>query len=177
MRHPKTTWSLCLVLLALAHGALGQSQNTENTLKLDDPATRPEASIEDLAWLVGTWRGEGLGGTVEEVWTAPTADTMMGVFKAARDGEVQFYEILILVQEEGSLTLKLKHFHPDLKGWEEKDEVVEFPLVAIKEREALFSGLTYRRTKDDALHAFVATSREGRMGELKLVLRRVGGEG
>lgn len=159
--------------MALATVSQAQSQNTEHTLRLDDPTNRPAASIEDMKWLVGTWRGEGLGGTVEEVWSAPSAGTMMGVFKATREGKPSFYEILIVAEEEGSLILKLKHFHPDLTGWEEKDEVVEFPLVALKKEEALFSGLTYRLGKEGELRAYVASSQDGKAGEFELVLRRV----
>jgi len=177
MRNQWKIWIGLTVLLAVAQVAHGQSQKTLNTLQLDDPAVRPKASIEDLAWLAGSWQGEGLGGAVEEVWLAPSAGTMVGVFKAAREEKPFFYEIVLLVEEKGSITLKLKHFHPDLKGWEEKDEVVEFPLVALKEKEALFSGLTYRLTKADELRAYVAVERQGKTEELEFVWRRVGASG
>jgi len=32
---------------------MAQSKNTPNTLALNDPDTRPEAKIEDVAWMAG----------------------------------------------------------------------------------------------------------------------------
>ena len=47
-------------------------------------------SVAELSWLAGHWRGEGLGGQCEEIWSAPQAGTMMGTFRLMKDGEVQF---------------------------------------------------------------------------------------
>ena len=63
---------------------------------------------------------------------------MQGIFTLSREGELTFSEAMTLVEEEGSLVLKVKHFTPEFVGWEEKDGFVSFPLVGLGENEAYF---------------------------------------
>ncbi len=86
---------------------------------------------------------------------------MVGVFRLVRDGSVQFYELVILVEEDGSLVLRLKHFGPDLAGWEPKDETVDFPLVRRTSDALSFDGLTIRRDGEDRMRVWVALGAEG----------------
>lgn len=151
-----------------------QSPQTPNTLKLDRPAERPRATLADARLLVGHWRGEFLGGVAEEVWLPPAGGTMVGVFRLFREDKVVFYEIMTAVEEEGSVSLKLKHFHPDLKGWEEKDEMVTFRLVRSGKDALWFEGLTYRRLADNSLQGFIAIqSKDGVVREESFTLKPV----
>lgn len=118
-------------------------------------AAPPAATIEDVAWLAGHWVGEGLGGVSIETISPPVARQMAGHFQQIKDGKVQFYEIYQIVEHEGSLLLRLKHFNADLTGWEEKDATVDFPLVALEKDAAYFDGLTFRRRGEDGLDSFV----------------------
>lgn len=145
-----------LSLLLLPGAVAAQSQHTANTLKLDDPARRPSATLADVGLLVGHWTGDFLGGTAEEVWLPPAGGTMVGVFRLYKADAVNFYEIMTVVEEAGSVAMKLKHFHPDLKGWEDKDEVVTFRLVKASTDTVWFEGLTYRRQADGSLRGFIA---------------------
>ena len=142
----------------------GQSKNTANTLALDAKENQQKATIEDMAWLTGSWLGKGFGGTCEEVWSTPRADGMMGMFQMIGDKGVVFYELCQIVEENGSLVLKLKHFNGDLTAWETKEETVDFPLVKMEGTTAWFSGLTYIRT-GDTLHAYVAFENDGKVDE------------
>ena len=74
----------------------------------------PPATIEDVSWIAGAWESEALGGFVEEVWSNPRAGTMMGMFRATRENDIRFYELLAIAEEGGSLILRIKHFNPDL---------------------------------------------------------------
>jgi hypothetical protein len=134
--------------------------------------------VESLAWLAGRWVGAGLGGQAEYVYSPPAAGTMMAAFRHARDGAVGFYEFIVIGEFEGRTALRLKHFHPDLTGWEAQDDWVEFPLLQIDAgKAAYFDGLTYRLDDDGRLEAFViARSGEGPERELAFHLRRVGSE-
>ncbi len=67
------------------------------------------------------------------------------------DGSVNFYEFYVFAEQSGSLTQRLKHFSPMLSGWEEKEEFVDFPLVAIEDRAAYFDGLSYMLREDGEL--------------------------
>lgn len=138
----------------------GQTPLTENTLRADGATPPPAASIDDVAWLAGRWSGEGLGSVAEETWLPPAGDAMAGVFRLAGDGGVQFYEIVTVKETGRSLILQLKHFGPDLVGWEERDETVDFPLVARDDGTLWFDGLTIERVSADEMHVWVALGNE-----------------
>lgn len=173
---PGRTLILLPVLLGLASmSAAGQTRLTENTLRLDEASQPAAASIDDVAWLAGHWRGEGLGASAEEVWLPPLGKRMSAVFRLSRDGSVEFYEIVTLAEEEGTLVLRLKHFGPDLVGWEEKEQVVDFRLVRIDPATAWFDGFTVRRIREDEMHIWVALDRGGEsLQEAHFRYRRVG---
>lgn len=123
----------------------------------------PPATVDQIAWLAGSWQGSGLGGESRESWLPPMNDQMVGVFHQSSGGEIQFYELLQFVERDGSLVLRLKHFNADLSGWEDNssESAIEFPLVAIEDDAAYFSGLTYRRVGDDGLRIYLRLSSNG----------------
>ena len=163
-----------ILLFSLLSGTLhAQSQRTEHTLRLDDPAHRPAATLEDAGWLVGAWTGIAFGAEFEEVWNPPSAGSMVGMYKVIRDGEVDFYELLLLVEEDGSLAIKVKHFTPDFVAWETKEDYVTFPLVRIDEDAVHFSGLSFYRRGDDAIDGYIAMRTKDGVREEPMVYRRV----
>ena len=162
------------IVLAVCNFTFAQSQKTANTLTLDKKENMPKASVADFAWLAGHWSGEGLGGQCEEIWAPPMGDNMIGMFRYLKDGKTQFIELFSLVIEGESIALKLKHFNADMTGWEEKDKVVQFPLVKLSANEASFDGLTYRMKDDDTLEVFVVMKgKDGSLRELEFKYKRV----
>jgi hypothetical protein len=146
-----------------------------NILRQEEHGTAPAARIEDVAWIAGHWQGEAFGGLAEEMWSPPFGRSMMGMYKMVKDGEVVFYEFLTIVEERDSLVLRLKHFDGGLKGWEEKDVSIEFPLVAWTENEVNFDGLTFRLAAADALEAYVLLKhKDGGLEEVGFRYHRVG---
>lgn len=170
---------LCVVGWALITSTvMGQTQQTDNTWVGGPKFKRPECKVDSLQWLTGIWFGEGLGGECEELWGKPRAGTMLGAFRMYENGKTVFTEHFVLVEQDATLVLKLKHFDAELRGWEEKDEKTEFPLVQVLEREVRFDGLTYRLVTDDEMHVFVAMKgKDGKVGEGKFVFRRDTGSG
>ena len=118
-------------------------------------AVSPPAKIEQLAWLEGVWVGNGLGGETEESYSAPLGRSIMGNFRFVKDGKPVFYEFVTLVEEAGSLVMRIKHFRPDFVGWEEKDKFVAFKLVALEGQTAYFDGLTVKRDGDTLFSAVI----------------------
>ena len=162
------------MVLAVGNLAFAQSQKTTNTLNLDKKENMPKATVADFAWLAGHWSGDGLGGRCEELWAPPVGDSMIGMFRFLKDGKTQFIELFSLVLEGDSLVLTLKHFNADMTGWEEKDEVVRFPLVKLTANEASFDGLTYRKKDDGTLESFVVMKgKDGSLSELAFKFKRV----
>ena len=125
-------------------------------MQLAEDAVPPPATISDLAWLEGRWTGTGLGGLSEEVIAPALGGQMIGMFRqSASDGTPDFYEFYHFAEENGSLILRIKHFNPDLTGWEEKDEREEFRLVALSDNAAYFDGLTFALIAPGELRAAV----------------------
>jgi hypothetical protein len=171
----RTRLTRCLAASALLFTvsiAAAQSQRTEHTLKLDDPDSRPAATLEDVAWLTGSWAGEAFGGAFEQVWNPASAGSMVGLFKLMNGDEVNFYEILLLVEEEGSLSLKVKHFSPEFTAWEDKADYTRFRFIKADENAIYFSGISYHRIGSDEIHAYLAMRSGDSIREEKLVYRR-----
>ena len=95
-------------------------------------------TLDDLAFMVGSWQGNGDGYHIEEVWSRPSGDNMMGMFRYVQEGKGVFYEMMLIEQTVDGPVLRLKHFNAGLIGWEEKDEVISMPLVHVSKSEAVF---------------------------------------
>lgn len=161
------------VLLATAVPAGAQGAGaTPNTIRLQAGTPRPAAQVADFAWLTGRWIGEGLGGDVEESWSDAAGRAMVGYFRLVKDGKPVFYEIMTLLEVEGSVEMRLKHVNPDMTGWEEKNDFVTFRLAKLEPAAAYFSGLTFRRIGDDRLEIFLALRSGGELREEKFTMRR-----
>lgn len=162
---------VCGVLM-LAGAAIAQTAKTEHTFALDDPETRVPGTLDDVSWLVGSWTGEAFGGTFEEVWSPPSLGTMVGMFKVMGDGEVRFYELMLLAEEEGSLVMKVKHFNADFTAWEDKEDYLTFRLVRAEPGAVHFSGASFYRVSDDEIHSYLVFRNDDKVSEEKLVYRR-----
>lgn len=138
---------LLLALILAAAALLASPALSRETRKAEAGHTPPPARIEQLSWLVGTWRGTGIGGApAYESWLPPTGRTMVGTFvQEDGKGAIQFTEHVYIIEKDGSLELRLKHFNADLTGWEEKDGMVTFPLVGMGDKAVWFDGLTFRK--------------------------------
>ena len=137
----------------------------------------PSAGLAQMDWLVGQWTGTGIGGApAMESWLPPSGNTMVGTFvQETGDGAIRFTEHLYLMEEEGTLVLRLKHFNADLTGWEEKDKMLTFRLIAVEDCAAYFHALTLRCDGSDGLLAAVRMkSDEPAPQELVFRFRRAG---
>lgn len=160
--------------VAVTDQVTGEERHTTNTVRPVAGAGAPKASLADVRWLSGAWKGKGMGGTTEEMWSEPAGGAMIGTFRLVNGDAVAFYQFLTLVEENGSLTLKLKHFNPDMVGWEEKDRSVSFRLVRLTKTAALFNGLTFKRVGDDRLEIYLAMrGTDGKLREESFQMQRV----
>ncbi len=97
-----------------------------------------KAELDNLRWLAGSWSGRVDGDDMEEVWTEPSAGAMMGMFRHIADGSVRFYEFMTITKEPEHIKLTIKHFNPDLVGWEDKDGAARFVLTRSTGKQAVF---------------------------------------
>ncbi len=147
----------------------------QETRVAPDGHVPPPATIDQAEWLIGDWVGKGIEGErAAESWLPPSEGTMVGVFvQEQADGTIRFTEHMYMAEEGGSLVLKLKHFNPDLTGWEAKDDMVRFRLLSIKPCAAYFSGLTYRCDDEGNLVVAVRMKSDGpEVEELKFTFKR-----
>lgn len=169
----KNLFTIAAALFILCIPAFTQVKNTDNTLKLAEGQVSEKATIADMAFLAGAWTGTGLGGFSEEVWSKPQAGVMMGTYRLIKDGKPVFYEMLWLMEHEGTLILRLKHFNPDLTGWEEKDKTVDFKFVKKDGKRMHFSGLTFEQASDNELNIYLALrQRDGSLKEETFKMKR-----
>lgn len=142
--------------------------HAQNTLSLTEGQVSPKASIKEVAWIAGHWQGEAFGGITEEIWSLPMGNAMMGVFRLVNDNKTSFYEIETITEENETLILRLKHFNQDLKGWEEKDVTVDFPLVKLEPHKAYFEGLTFEKISEGEINIYVVIADDdGSYNEMK----------
>ena len=169
---PCVTGWVGLSLVCLTFEA-GLSQDGQNQEKPSEVTPMPTAKIAELKWIAGHWQGEALGGRFEETWNPPLGETMVGMFKSLNGEKVNFYEILTIGPKGNSLALRLKHFDPQLVGWEEKDRAIEFPLVSVSEKEAKFDGLVFRKLGPDKMQIMVQVESSGQKSKLVFNCYRV----
>jgi hypothetical protein len=93
-------------------------------------------------------------------------------FKLVNNGKVVFYELGAITETNGTLLLQLKHFGPDFKGWEEKDDSEVFKLVKIESNRAYFNNFTFEKISDNEINLYVVISEEGETEEVKFNYKR-----
>ena len=70
------------------------------------------------------------------------------------------------------LRAQVRHFNADFTAWENKDEFVDFRLVAFDEDELHFGGLSFYRDGDDAINGYTVTKNGGAVSEHHLRYKR-----
>src|SRR4051812_44797466 len=150
---------LAFTLLAVPASAQQPVSFTPHTIRLAQGQASPPATIADVAFLAGHWTGDGLGGRFEEIWTAPKHGVMVGMYRGlTMDGAPTFNELLVLREEQGSLIVRLKHFDPDMTGWEDKAQVVTMPFLGTRDGLVHFDRMSFQVTGPDTLTCYLAES-------------------
>lgn len=170
--HLKAIFTLFLMLVLTTYSNDVEAQDSAS---VDDAkmTSSPSAKISEVAWIAGHWKGEAFGGRFEETWNPPFGGSMMGMFKLVNKDSIGFYELLTIVEHEGSLLLRLKHFDKKLVGWEEKDKSIEFPLLRVSKTEAVFNGLIFKKIDKNEMHILVKINQNGETNEITFVCKRV----
>ncbi|HUI41010.1 MAG TPA: DUF6265 family protein [Terriglobia bacterium] len=133
--------------------------------------------VQQLAFLAGRWRGGVTGGSFDEEWSQPAADSMTGMFRYAENGKVKFYEFMVIEAAASGPVLRLRHFDPGLDAWEEKNAALSYPLQSFTEKQVVFASpdkstrLTYRRSAPDALVMVLERTAAGHTGRQEFDFR------
>ena len=165
---------LATIALIATVGCLQAAEpRTEHTFKLSEGEDRPAATLEDARFLVGRWTGTAFGEKMEESWSEPTGGSMVGTFKLFSGDDPAMYEIMLLTVEDGTLSLKVKHFNADFTAWEDKEDYVNFRLVAKAPGELHFGGLSFYQRGEDELDGYIVMRNGDEISEQHMTYTRV----
>ena len=164
---------MAMFLLFIILSSSVYAQKFENTISKAKDSKSPPATLENVKWLAGHWRGEAFGGITEEIWSPPLGGSMMCAFRLIKDNKVDFYELCTIVEDNNTLLLRIKHFHPDLKGWEDKDVTVDFPLVKVTNERLYFEDFTIEKVSPNEINMYVVIQSSGKESEVKFNYKRI----
>ena len=120
-------------------------------------AEAPEASVDELAWLAGTWTSEHRGVVMEEHWTEPRGGIMLGLHRDLPPGKKAFFEFLRIEEAAGGLV-----YHASPRG----APPTPFRMTSLEERKVVFENpdhdypkrILYWLDDEDVLHARIEGS-------------------
>ncbi len=164
----KSKGKFTLVFLIMTTLCIYSQDKTSNVLKFTKGMVSPKATLQDISWASGYWRGKAFGGTTEEIWSNPLGNSMMFSFKLVVENKVKFYEHGGITEIDNTLLLQLKHFNSDFKGWEEKEETVDFKLVKVEKNRVYFDEFTFEKISDTEINVYVVIgNKDGSKSEVK----------
>jgi hypothetical protein len=118
------------------------------------PADSAPLTLDSVAWLSGEWQGrQGDRPAFEEHWSKPAAGAMMGMFRMYSGEQVMVYEFLLLEQSAEGVSLRLRHYRPQMTDVEA--EPIHMKLVASNDSQIVFENAT------DALPKRITYKRAG----------------
>ena len=171
--HRATVWLICgALLLGISHPLSGQTISPGRTAVLSHVAgsPSPSATLDAVRWLEGAWEGELEGMKQQHIVFPPTPGHMPAFVRAwDANGKVFFYEIGVIAEVAGSLEIRVKHFTPELAGWEDRDAYVRRPLVALTGEALYFDGITYVKDGPDRHSVYFRIPDGDRRGEIIVV--------
>ncbi len=108
--------------------------------------TGEKATVADFAWLEGRWQGKLGMATTEIIYSAPSADGIMGMFRLVEGDRTVMLEFLALRQTEEGIEMRVRHFDPALAPMEKEDALV-LKLVSYDDAGAVFENAVHTRPK------------------------------
>ena len=141
--------------------------------------------INEVAWIAGHWVKEQEGARLEEIWSKPDGDCMMGMFRWVKGGKVWIYELLTIRAEEGTLVFRFRHFSNEMGAWEPKEEPLTYRLTSLSQHEAVFENpksekhrlYAFQREGDDTLIVRVGALRNGKISASEFRYRKASQSG
>ena len=114
------------------------------------------ATVQDLAWMSGTWAGAVGPGELEENWTQPKAGSIQSLVRMTAGGKTNMVELIVIEEVPGddgetTLRLHLQQWDPGYKPRPQGpthmvlDEIGDNTVAFVPDGEGMFNKLRYTR--------------------------------
>ena len=141
--------SFTILSMALLFAVFTQSSNADG-----------HPTVNDLAWMTGSWDGEGPN-VLEENWSLPRAGTMASLVRSTAPDGTKMVEIVYIEEADGTLVLYLQQWDPGFKPRTSEaqkmimSEMGERSITFVATNEGGLKRLKYSRPSEDQFHVDV----------------------
>ena len=145
-------------------------------------APAAKATLDQVGWIAGQWRGMLGDRQIEQHWMAPAGTSMVAMYRSLQQQRATLYELLAIEQDGDGLALRIKHFAPGpgMVGREAKEESIDHALVRVDGRTAVFEGrgaagarVTFTSPNPDTLTIVVERLRDGKLTPTEFKYTRI----
>ncbi len=120
------------------------------------------ATLDDIAWMVGSWEGSLGSQRLQEAWSEPAGGHMSTMVRLTTNNETVMVELIAIREVDDSLVLYLRQFSPSL----EPRLTQNMPMTNLKSGSVTFSApespsivaLTYRSIGPDSMEIDVTVT-------------------
>ena len=121
-----------------------------------------EPAIDQLGWMAGCWEGQIGQSVVEERWSKPAGDTMLGSSRTLKNGKTVFSEFMRIEREKQTIVYMARIGT--------KAAATPFTLLRMSADEVVFENpahdfpqrILYRRNPDGSLFARIEGNEKGK---------------
>lgn len=128
--------------------------------------------IEKLSWLSGCWEERKESKSIEEFWTKPNGQTMLGLSRVIKNGKTVSFEFMRLVETEAGI---------DFIALPKGQEQASFHLAGPASEELVFENpnhdfpqkIIYRKVSDKEIFARIEGKEKGISRHMDFAYKRV----
>ena len=102
-------------------------------------AQAPSATVSDLAWMTGHYKGNMGSGALEENWAEPQGGSIASLVRSTGGGATNMIELIVIEEDGDSLSLRLKQWNPGMEPRADGFQVME--LIEIGDKKVVFKNV------------------------------------
>lgn len=162
---------LCLITLFSFSGtAFTNDVKVKRLISGQQPA---EATLEDIVWMQGDWKGEfpNTGQFNEHIVASPKFKQLPSIVRFYSD-HIMMNEIAVFIERNGSLDYVVRHFQNGLIALEPVDKPLVRHLISIEGNRYYFEGITFVNDSPDQHTVYYEYPEGERKGEILTLIQK-----